>query len=93
MKGRRTYTMTARADAVVSTRETIVRAAMQLFFDSAFEDVTLAAIARAAGRLAPDRAQPLRVEGGRGAGRRRRSWRPRPRDSATAPSPATCRAR
>ena len=49
MKGRRTYTMAARADAVVSTRETIVREAMQLFFDHAFEDVTLADIARAAG--------------------------------------------
>ena len=49
MKGRRAYTMTARADAVVTTRDTIVRAAMQLFFDSAFEDVTLAEIARAAG--------------------------------------------
>ena len=41
--------MTARADAVVTTRETIVRAAMELFFASAFEDVTLAEIARAAG--------------------------------------------
>ncbi len=49
MKERRQYTMTARADAVVSTQETIVRAAMQLFFDRAFEDVTLTEIARAAG--------------------------------------------
>ncbi len=48
MKARRTYTMAARADAVVSTRETIVSEAKQLFFDNAFEDVTLAAIARAA---------------------------------------------
>ena len=49
MKGRRTYTMAARADAMVATRETIVRAAMQLFFDNFYEDVTLAEIARAAG--------------------------------------------
>ena len=49
MKGRRTYTMAARAEAVASTRETIVREATQLFFDHAFEDVTLADIARAAG--------------------------------------------
>jgi AcrR family transcriptional regulator len=49
MKARRAYTMTARADAVVTTRDTIVGAAMQLFFDRAFEDVTLVEIARAAG--------------------------------------------
>ena len=41
--------MTARADAVVTTRERIVSAAMQLFFARAFEDVTLAEIGRAAG--------------------------------------------
>ena len=49
MKVRRTYTMSARADAMASTRETIVRSAMQLFLDNYYEDVTLAEIARAAG--------------------------------------------
>ncbi len=49
MKMRRTYTMTARADSVASTRETIVRSAMHLFFDNYYEDVTLVDIAQAAG--------------------------------------------
>jgi AcrR family transcriptional regulator len=41
--------MGARAEALLSTRETILRESMQLFFDNAFEDVTLAEIARQAG--------------------------------------------
>jgi AcrR family transcriptional regulator len=49
MKVSRTYTMSARADAVAATRERIVDVAMHLFFEQAFEDVTLAAIAKAAG--------------------------------------------
>lgn len=49
MKSTRTYTMSARADALAETRERIARSAIQLFFDSWYEDVTLAAIAAAAG--------------------------------------------
>ena len=90
MKVSRTYTMGARADAVVATRERIVDVATRLFFEHAFEDVTLAAIAKAAGRVAPDRAQPLRVEGGRRARRRRGASDGRRPTPATAPSPATC---
>ena len=48
MKTKRSYTLGARAEAVVSTRERIVREAMQLLFDNYYEDVTLAEIARAA---------------------------------------------
>jgi AcrR family transcriptional regulator len=49
MKATRSYTMTARADGAAATRERIVHAALQLFFDQWYEDVTLAAIAKAAG--------------------------------------------
>lgn len=49
MKTTRTYTMGTRADAVSATRDRIVRAAMSLFLEHAYEDVTLAAIAKAAG--------------------------------------------
>ncbi len=49
MKSTRTYTMSARAGALAETRERIARSAIQLFFDSWYEDVTLAAIAAAAG--------------------------------------------
>jgi AcrR family transcriptional regulator len=49
MKASRTYTMGARADAVVATRERIVTVAVGLFYEHAYEDVTLAGIAKAAG--------------------------------------------
>ena len=49
MKTTRTYTMGSRADAVVATRDRIARAAKALFFEHAYEDVTLADIAKAAG--------------------------------------------
>jgi AcrR family transcriptional regulator len=49
MKATRTYTMAARAEGVVATRERIARAAMELFLAQPFDDVTLAAIAAAAG--------------------------------------------
>jgi AcrR family transcriptional regulator len=45
----RQYLMSTRADAVASTRERIVAAATSLFIEQAYEDVTLAAIAAAAG--------------------------------------------
>jgi AcrR family transcriptional regulator len=41
--------MTSRADATAATRDRILRAAQQLFFDQWYEDVTLSAIAAAAG--------------------------------------------
>jgi AcrR family transcriptional regulator len=41
--------MGARADAVVATRERIVTVAVGLFYEHAYEDVTLAGIAKAAG--------------------------------------------
>ena len=46
---KRTYQMGARADAVAATKERIVRGAAALLRDQAYEDVTLAAIAEAAG--------------------------------------------
>ncbi len=49
MKAKRSYTLAARADTMLSTREHIVRAAMRLLFDNYYEDVTLAEIARSAG--------------------------------------------
>jgi AcrR family transcriptional regulator len=49
MKTTRPYAMTSRAEAVVATRERIVRSATALFLAQRFEDVTLAAIARGAG--------------------------------------------
>jgi AcrR family transcriptional regulator len=49
MKANRTYQMGARAEAVEATRERIARAAAELFLEQTFEDVTLAAIAKAAG--------------------------------------------
>jgi AcrR family transcriptional regulator len=49
MKPARQYTMGARATKVAQTRERIARAAMGLFFEEAFEDVTLVRIAEAAG--------------------------------------------
>jgi AcrR family transcriptional regulator len=45
----RTYAMTARAEGAEATRERIVVCALELLFEHWFEDVTLAAIARAAG--------------------------------------------
>ena len=49
MKVTRQYTMAARAESAAATRERIARAAAELFVAHAFEDVTLAAIAAAAG--------------------------------------------
>jgi AcrR family transcriptional regulator len=45
----RAYTMRARDDAVSARRESITRAALQLFLERAYEDVTLYQIAAAAG--------------------------------------------
>lgn len=45
----RSYTMGARAASVAETRERIARATYDLIFENAYEDVTLAAIAAAAG--------------------------------------------
>lgn len=49
MKQPRVYTMGSRADGVAETRERIARCALKLFVDHWYEEVTLAAIARAAG--------------------------------------------
>ena len=49
MKSRRSYDMTTRAEGASSTRDRIVRAGADLLMEQRFEDVTLAAIARAAG--------------------------------------------
>lgn len=49
MKLTRVYTMTSRADGVAETRDRIARCGLQLFFENWYEDVTLAAIAHAAG--------------------------------------------
>jgi AcrR family transcriptional regulator len=46
---RNTYRMVARAEGMSSTRERIVHAALKLAIEQAFEDITLVAIARAAG--------------------------------------------
>jgi AcrR family transcriptional regulator len=47
--GRQTYTMVARAEGVATTRERIVQAALKLALQQAYEDITLVAIAQAAG--------------------------------------------
>ncbi|HZD73555.1 MAG TPA: TetR/AcrR family transcriptional regulator [Actinomycetota bacterium] len=47
--GKRAYTMRARADGVAATRGRIVRAMLRLALEQAYEDITLAAIAAAAG--------------------------------------------
>jgi AcrR family transcriptional regulator len=49
MKSTRTYTMTARAEGAAATRKRIARAALELFYAQWYEDVTLTAIADAAG--------------------------------------------
>jgi AcrR family transcriptional regulator len=49
MKSTRTYTMATRAEGVAATRERIARAAAALFLEHAYDDVTLAGIAGAAG--------------------------------------------
>jgi len=49
MKVTRTYTMSSRADAVAATRLHIAEEAKTLFLEQAYEDVTLAKIAKAAG--------------------------------------------
>ena len=46
---RHAYTMVARAEGMVATRERIVQAALTLALEQAYEDITLAAIAQAAG--------------------------------------------
>jgi AcrR family transcriptional regulator len=46
---RQTYTMAVRAEGMAATRERIVQAALKLLLERAYEDVTLAAIAEAAG--------------------------------------------
>ena len=46
---RQTYSMVARAEGMVATRERIVQAALKLLLEQAYEDVTLVAIAEAAG--------------------------------------------
>jgi AcrR family transcriptional regulator len=46
---RNTYRMVARAEEMSATRERIVHAALTLAIEQAFEDITLVAIARAAG--------------------------------------------
>ena len=46
---RQRYTMRARADAVAATRERTARAMLKLALAQRYEDITLAAIARAAG--------------------------------------------
>lgn len=48
MKTTRTYTMDSRARGAASTRDRIARAALDLFVEQRYEDVTLAAIAAAA---------------------------------------------
>ena len=49
MKSTRSYTQVARAEGTASTRDTIIRTAHTLFFEQAYEDVTLAEIAKASG--------------------------------------------
>ncbi|WP_330432149.1 TetR/AcrR family transcriptional regulator [Gordonia sesuvii] len=49
MKTTRAYTQSDRADSTVATRDRILAAATKLFLEKAFEDVTLAAIAKASG--------------------------------------------
>jgi AcrR family transcriptional regulator len=46
---RNTYRMVARAEGMSATRERIVQVALKLAIEQAFEDITLVAIARAAG--------------------------------------------
>src|SRR5262249_45446836 len=46
---RQAYEMVARAEGVAATRDRIVQAALTLGLEQAYEDITLAAIARAAG--------------------------------------------
>jgi AcrR family transcriptional regulator len=45
---RQTYTMVARAEGMAATRDRIVKAALRLALEQAYEDITLAAIAQAA---------------------------------------------
>ena len=49
LRRRQTYTMAARAEGVAATRERIVQAALTLALAQPYEDITLAAIAEAAG--------------------------------------------
>ena len=55
--------MASRAAAAEATRERILTVAGELFLTGYYDDVTLQAIARAAGVSAPDRHQPLRRQG------------------------------
>jgi AcrR family transcriptional regulator len=49
MKSTRSYDMTTRGEGAASTRDTIARAAAVLLMERSLEDITLTAIARAAG--------------------------------------------
>ena len=49
MNTTRQYTQSSRAEATAATRDHIARMAMQLFYEHAYEDVTIVAIAKAAG--------------------------------------------
>ncbi|MBH0776747.1 TetR/AcrR family transcriptional regulator [Nocardia bovistercoris] len=49
MKTTRSYTQSGRAENTIATRARILAAAQELFLDKAFEDVTLAAVAKASG--------------------------------------------
>jgi AcrR family transcriptional regulator len=49
LASRHTYTMVARAEGMVATRERIVQAAVKLALEQAYEDITLVDIAEAAG--------------------------------------------
>ncbi|MCI0685672.1 MAG: TetR/AcrR family transcriptional regulator, partial [Sporichthyaceae bacterium] len=46
---RRPYTMRARAEGVAATRDRIAQATLRLALEQPYEDITLAAIAQAAG--------------------------------------------
>ena len=93
MKVARPYTMRARADAVEATRDRIVDAAMALFFEHAYEDVTLAGIAKAAGVSHQTVLNHFESKEGVALAVADRVRRARPTTPATGPSPATSQAR
>ena len=87
MKATRTYTMAARADGVAATRERIARAAAGAVPRARLRGRHPRRHRHGGRRVPPDRAQPLRVEGG---GRARRGRAARRRDDAppgTTPEP------
>ena len=49
MNTTRQYTQSSRAETTAATRERIARTAMEMFFEHAYDDVTIVAIAKAAG--------------------------------------------